>query len=421
MLGLGLNPAGQAVRLGVEPGLVLDFAGARYALDGVHCASLMTTPGVVFTRAGPGLAQRENRSWNEFATGVPRITDKGLLIEETRTNLSLQSQALDVAPPWNRTGVEVTADAGLALNGAAKAERVVEDLSTGGHFLRQTSAKTAGATYTMSVFLKAAGRTRARLFFNTAFNTGGVAAVASLTDAGSVATSGHESVTAQVQAQNDGWYWCRMTAAAAADAESFIQYVFLMTGSDVTSYAGDGVSGLLAWGAQLEIGTFATSPITTAGAAATRGADVLTAGYSLVSGRDLCERGEVEFLGATGAAQTLLDIHDGTDANRVTVRRDAAGRLGAVVVVGGAETLIADMARAGARRVRWALARQGAVWTLVVDGTVAGSQTVGGLPTLNTRRIGARRDGTAVLNGYVREAHSVPWALDAARMQALTA
>jgi hypothetical protein len=48
----------------------------------------------------------------------------------------------------------------------------------------------------------------------------------------------------------------------------------LATADNSTNYNGDNTSGIFIWGAQLEAGAFATSPIITTGAAGTRGGDL---------------------------------------------------------------------------------------------------------------------------------------------------
>lgn len=51
-------------------------------------------PGWTFTRASTGYAETVAGTLVSFASGAPRITDKGLLVEEARTNLLLNSAAL---------------------------------------------------------------------------------------------------------------------------------------------------------------------------------------------------------------------------------------------------------------------------------------------------------------------------------------
>ena len=422
MLQLDLGATGLPLRGGgADPGLRLAFASGRYCANGVIHAAPATVPGLAFARSGDANAQRLDGGWTAFADGQARITDRGLLIEEARTNQSLQSVALDSAAVWLQSGCSVIANAAPGLLGMMTADALIEDASNASHFLRQPATKAAGQSYVFSLFMKPAGRTRASLFFSSSFNVGGINAVFVLEGAGSASATGHASARATISAMPDGWYRCSLIGVSAPDTTGFNQYILPVSAAGASSYAGDGASGVLVWGAQLEVGGFASSPVLTAASAVTRPTDVMTASHLVAAGADVCERGEAELLGDNGAAQTLLDIHDGSDANRVVVQRDAGGKLAASVVVGGAATLIGEVAKGGPRTVKWALSRAGSTWTFVADGVTAGAQTVGGMPDLTARRIGARRTGAEALNAYVRDLHSLPWALSAGQMQALTA
>ncbi len=86
----------------VPPAALLRYPGASHVLD--FAASYYRTPQRVvsdldsvfpgtFSRTGAGTAERVDGSIAAFATGVPRITDRGLLLEMQRTNLFLNSTA----------------------------------------------------------------------------------------------------------------------------------------------------------------------------------------------------------------------------------------------------------------------------------------------------------------------------------------
>jgi hypothetical protein len=73
----------------------------------------------------------------------------------------------------------------------------------------------------------------------------------------------------------NGWYRCSVTATPLSTTTIRIQWniVTSATSPRVESYAGDGTSGLFIWGAQLEVGSFPTTYITTTSASVTRNAD----------------------------------------------------------------------------------------------------------------------------------------------------
>jgi hypothetical protein len=93
---------------------------------------------------------------------------RGLLIEESRTNIMLYSQQLDNVV-WQKAGLNTTGtppyvNVVISPDGTQNAEKIIEDTSTGSHNLRQTYTGSVSTTYTYSFFAKAAERSRLNLF-----------------------------------------------------------------------------------------------------------------------------------------------------------------------------------------------------------------------------------------------------------------
>lgn len=93
---VGIGMGVTAGRGGDDAGLSwadgLNFQRDRHRLNGVVYASLMAVPGVAYARTGAATAWRADGTLAEFAPNVPRITERGVLIEGQRTNLD----------PWSR-------------------------------------------------------------------------------------------------------------------------------------------------------------------------------------------------------------------------------------------------------------------------------------------------------------------------------
>lgn len=68
----------------------LDFINQNYSINGVS-SSLASLPGWNFQRSSVGTALDSSGNVISFASGQPRITDLGILIEEARTNSLLNS------------------------------------------------------------------------------------------------------------------------------------------------------------------------------------------------------------------------------------------------------------------------------------------------------------------------------------------
>jgi len=78
-------------QLGIAPYHYWDFTIDRALFAGVAVGDLDNTPGWSFTRATVGTAEDLAGNIIQFASGEPRRTDRGLLLEATRTNLFLNS------------------------------------------------------------------------------------------------------------------------------------------------------------------------------------------------------------------------------------------------------------------------------------------------------------------------------------------
>jgi hypothetical protein len=134
-----------------------------------------------------------------------------------------------------------------APDGTLTADKLVETATTTVHNAGQNITTTA-ALYTFSCYVKAAERTFA-LLYHTQSNAG---VSINLTTGATGTPSGLATpVSSNVTAVGDGWYRVSMTVTATAASNFFGVYTMTsLTGS--ISYAGDGTSGILVWGGQLE-------------------------------------------------------------------------------------------------------------------------------------------------------------------------
>ena len=202
--------------------------------------------------------------------GVPRFDHNpvtgeslGLLVEEQRTNLLAYSEQFSNAA-WTKNSCSIAANTLIAPDGTLSADKVIEDLSSSvSHDVRVVGTQVT--EYTVSVYAKAGERKWLKL----TNATGGVCFDLGNGVVGSYVGTGAGS--AAIFNVGNGWYRCSVKLPSVA---SGAMYLIGPIQSDATlNYAGDGVSGVYIWGAQLEAGAFPTSYIKTEASQATRAPD----------------------------------------------------------------------------------------------------------------------------------------------------
>jgi hypothetical protein len=215
---------------------------------------------------------------------IPRLDYTGggcpsLLLEPQRTNLVLYSEQWDNAY-WSKFNDSVSANAGTSPDGYANADKEIPNTSNDIHgIIRYVDSQSAGA-YTASVFLKAAGYNFGYLRFTTDTDTKRYVVVINLTTGAVTATNSFGSPvspSSKVENYGNGWYRLSVTLthgsgdlAMMAGSSSTAVPTF---GASIPSFAGDGTSGVLLYGAMAELGAYPTSYIPTLGASVTRLAD----------------------------------------------------------------------------------------------------------------------------------------------------
>ena len=261
----------------------LDYPICRPSLD-LDFTQEELDPRITFTRGSIGTRVNRNRVIETVAANTPRFDYdpltgecKGLLIEESRSNLLLYSQ--DLGTGWSNTaGTTELVDVTTSPDGTSTADKLVENTSSGQHYISSTSVSWASSTpYTFSVFAKA----ETRYFLDLAFGTssfwvnGHRRAVFNLAR-GTIHSTAGASLTALITPYPNGWYRCSITATTVSTAVAATTCQLLITsdGTSGGSYPGDGTSGLYLWGAQTEQGAFPTSYIPTTASTVTRSTDL---------------------------------------------------------------------------------------------------------------------------------------------------
>jgi hypothetical protein len=193
----------------------------------------------------------------------------GLLVEEARTNLLLQSNQFDTT--WTNSNSSDTAAAGTAPDGTNTAWELKDtlDASPTAHTIQQSVSFTSGITYSLSLWMKAGTVAEGGIALPSAAFGAVLINRINLSTGAVISSSG--STTTVVTPFPAGWYRITLTATATATASGNVQ-IRPMNGG--TTYTGTGNGTILIWAAQIEAGAFPTSYIPTTSATVTRAADV---------------------------------------------------------------------------------------------------------------------------------------------------
>ena len=320
------------------------------------------------------------------------LAARGLLIEEQRTNLLLQSEAFGTSP-WTNGGTAptVTADAGASPSGEATADRI--QFPAAASYRYQNATLVSGTVYTISVYAKSYSGTD-QVFRLTVNDFAGNSS--DLTASGT---------------------WQRFTFTFTASSNSSVAFG-LRTGT-----AG-AASDILIWGAQLEAGSFATSYIPTLASSVTRSADVATVNtlspfYNAVEGTLF---GEYDTFGVSSSPY-IAEFNDGTANNRITSYVSSGTQRMYVATSGAAQADLSVSSVSNNVVYKTAVVYKANDFALTQNGVSPATDTSGTIPTVSKLALGAyNSDSIANLtNGHLRRIAYYPRRLTNAEIQTLTA
>jgi len=356
----------------------------------------------------------------------------GLLVEEARTNLVRYSSIFS-GGSWGYSGCTLVSNAGIAPDGSTTAATLVEDTSLNRHYFQFTTSVTTNTVYTASVYAKAGTNNYATIIYGQSggpFTSGG--SIVNLTS-GAITNYTNGSPTSVVRPTpvNVGNGWWRIAVSVNIDTTTTNGYIEIGTSQTTTpTYTGNGTGSIYLWGAQLEVGAFASSYIPTIATTAIRQADFAAIQgtafnnfYDIDSGTFVTK---FSILGKdSGGFPGIFYVDDGTTANTFGAYFNDAGddsiRFESYVnaVAQHGDALIATAAVLNTAYTVAAAYATNDIAGAGNGGTVA-TDTINTRPVVNRLVIGQLRGSVFYLNGHIRRFAYYPDRLTNAQLQALT-
>ena len=424
--------------LGDGSTLSLDFTTMGGVLD----------PRLTFTRASTVATYINSSGYVATATtNEPRFDysptnigePRGLLIEAAATNLFSYSEDFSHGS-WLKSNATASTNATTAPDGNATADYMLETAGTSTRFFAKDSGSPGTSTEirTFSVYVKVLGRQWVSLcagttsggpyYRITADLSAGTISSTDLVNSGTWFTTTPTNSISPAGPAGSGWYrititsrWCQYYLICPSNTASPSN-----SGSNFglgSAYLGDTNSGVILWGAQLELGSGASSYIPTGASQVTRTADLCS-----MTGTNFSSW-YTQGIGTVCWSGSAFRITAGHLANINTVNNDP--RITAYVGAGSLTNLVTNgtiqvsmyfgsVTANTAFKAAWRFKTNDFAACLNA-GTVY-TDNLGTVPTgVDRMQLGAAEGGYQFLDGWIKSIKYYPTALPDAQLKTLTA
>jgi uncharacterized delta-60 repeat protein len=217
------------------------------------------------------------------------------------TNLMVQSQNFTSAN-WLKVRSSVTASATTAPDGSLTGTKLINDISNGSHSVRSDGYTfSSGDTYTISYYAKSSELSWVAIQINE--NSVIFPTTYTNLSGGSLGNIG-AGVTASIENVGNGWYRTSLTRTVVNAGLSYFA-IFTSTGNGISSYSGNGTSGVFIWGVQLERLPFSTPYIPTTTTSVSR-----STVYDLSNSSNICNLANGTLYNSSNVGNFLFDATD---------------------------------------------------------------------------------------------------------------
>ena len=297
--------------------ITADDSGAAYALK-IGVSATATTGTIKLDNVSVKEATIDNLPRVDYTDGT-----SSLLVEPQRTNLITYSE--DFSQWSSKINIDVTLNSETSPDGVVNATFINENNSNAQHFIGQSLSITNGQDISISVYAKK--NQRDVLQISPSGNYLSPSGYANYDLNNGLVTASGGGVTAEIEGLTNGWFRCvaKFTANNTASGTTAFFLQNSTTASRGSSYDGDGTSGLYMWGAQTEIGSYATSYIPTSGSTVTRNQETYTkTGISdKINSTEGVLFAEIAALSDDGTSR-LIGLSDGTSTKRINIYYDTS-------------------------------------------------------------------------------------------------
>ena len=422
----GIYLWGAQLEEGAAPSPYVKTYEGQVSGESLTAQSVDYLPGWSFSRNAVSFAQDVVGNFYSFGSNIPRIVPgRGILVEDARTNLILQSQTFETT--WTVTACAVTSNNTTAPDGSATADKITAD-GSGGTYLYQNVASVAGTAAVLSVYVKA----------GTGGTVGGGFGIRNTTTATNLLfiTINYSTLALSYDTGASGGYVEQL-------ANGWLRVVCVVT-SGITS--GDGLRAYVgfkgstaangdnfyAWGAQLEVGTNPTSYITTTTASVTRPADVpiINVINQTCTGGTIYAEVETQAIASSAASQTFASLSTNNNSTSYVILSKASGvgsttgaysRTSAAAALTGISTSPDTIAAGAIQKLAARYSEADTDAFCITNGTTKASAAKTATPryTGTEFRIGRWASNPGSLNCYVRCVKLFPDQLTDSELQGL--
>jgi hypothetical protein len=202
-----------------------------------------------------------NKVSNDNINIAPAGTGQIKLNSNTLVSIkNLESYSQDFAnAAWSKTSSTIAANVITAPDNTLTGSKLRETNATTFFGLVKNPTALQSTTYTYSIYARAAERNGIVISFTVVPN--GYVGFNLL--AGTIDTQLSGITNATITPAGDGWYRCTATFTTASSGSNLLYHLIAIWNNGVDQYTGTAGAGIYIWGAQLELGSKASTYVTT--------------------------------------------------------------------------------------------------------------------------------------------------------------